>query len=322
MKFGIIEIGSRATRLLIVDTKNDGTFKVEHERAEPIDLAAAVAKGREAVSRAMLKVSQQCSNYVQQARAKNAKPICFGTEALRQIEQNKLFDFRHLDFGIALLPGGREAEYAFWGAVKDPRLRAKSGDSYTVIDLGNASLEIANGTIDGNLPVITNTRSLALGAAEIVRLFRSARDDLNSFAAVITEYIIQLRLPVPTKHSRAILLGSIATKAAWMKVRRHEDEIYDKGILNREIEHGLFFTPNELERDAKALFERAQGNYKDAMKYVDPRSVDPTDLTLAIAGNITFVTLLRALRIETCLVSTEGPRFGVAHMIAFGVLRI
>src|ERR1700733_6747621 len=117
MRLALIEIGSRATRLLIVDVQKDGTVTIVKKARKEIALGLAVGMGREAVTERLTEVTKQCRLFEQEANIRGARIVCFGTEALRKIREEGSFNLKQLK--AAVLDANMEAECSFWAAAKD-----------------------------------------------------------------------------------------------------------------------------------------------------------------------------------------------------------
>ena len=145
MIIGVIEIGSGTTRLQVADIYDDGTFRprrVPKPNKYEVDLKMALDSGQASLLKtSMDELERGLRSLKEKAEAAGARRIgCFGTEAVRQINDKKLFDFNRLssrlELPIHVLPSGGEAKLAFWAIAREPTLRVKSGENLVVVDLG------------------------------------------------------------------------------------------------------------------------------------------------------------------------------------------
>lgn len=310
MRVALIEIGSRATRLLVADFENDGQVRIIKKARTQIALGLAVDSGPQAAAKAIAEVLKQCRVFEQEAQLLKARRVArFGTEALRKIQNEKLLDISSLK--AIVLTADAEAQFAFWGAVKDPNIGAKSGQAYIVVDLGSGSLEVVSGLLKGEVPAVVGKKSINIGANYLVRLFREMDHDATAFTTEIKKLLDDAGLPQPKNLSKVILAGGVATKTAWLKVRDSQSDPYDDKRMN-----GPSLTIKDLDALLIALISMARADPIRAALFVEPRRVDLDELTQVIAGNILFMCLLKKWEMGEFRVTTQGPRFGVAYKLA------
>jgi exopolyphosphatase/pppGpp-phosphohydrolase len=310
MRVAIIEIGSRATRLLIVEFERDGKIQVLKTARKQIALGLAVASGSQAVTEAIAEVAKQCRIFEKEAKSWKVRTIaCFGTEALRRIRAEKLFKLTSLK--AIVLDADAEAAFAFWGAVKDPSIDARTGETFVVIDLGSGSVEIVAGLLNGEVPTVLRKRSISIGANHLVKIFRDLDHNVEAFTTEIEKVLNSADLPRPERLSKVILAGGVATKTAWLKIRDNPKDAYDDKRMN-----GPMITAKELEARVAELHSWERKDPIDAALFVEPRRVDLDELIQVISGNILFLCLLKKWEKTECQVTTHGPRFGVAHKLA------
>jgi exopolyphosphatase/pppGpp-phosphohydrolase len=332
MILGVIEIGSGTTRLQVANIDKNGAMRPIRvpQNTETIDLAMALESGRDALVLQKMEEIEKCIGRLKKAaEAVGAITIgCFGTEAIRKISEKKIFDFdqlsSRLNLRVRVLPSGGEAELGFWAVVKEPmfrvKFRAKAGDAFAVIDLGSASTDIAIGDFTENAPKISNTDNIAKGRRSLIKEFREKGQTLEAFSPAISSFLKAKALPRVAKSSKAVLLGGIATKHAWMKVRRDEHETYDRDPKRVD---GVILTVDEFDRRANQVLEMARLDQDRARTFVDPRSQpgDFDEVDAVIAGGVFIAHLLSQMRKEQCMVSSQTARFGALHLIAHEHMR-
>jgi exopolyphosphatase/pppGpp-phosphohydrolase len=309
MRLALIEIGSRATRLLVVDVEPNGGIRILKKARKQIPLGLAVAAGRQAVAERISEVARQCRDFEQEAKSFGARVACFGTEALRRIRDEKIANLSILR--ATVLDATMEAECAFWAAVKDPNVHAKPGESFAVIDLGSGSVEIVSGALKGEMPAVSDRKSIGLGADDFVRMFRQEEHDIEKFSKQIADIVDSAGVPTPKKQARIILAGGVATKTAWMKIREHENDPY-----NEKRMCGTVLITEELLDRVFEVSSMAREDPVRAARFVEPRRIDFDEMTQIVVGNILFVCLLNRWKKLQCEVTTLGPRFGVAYKLA------
>ena len=326
MIIGVIEIGSGTTRLQVADIYDDGTFRprrVPKPNKYEVDLKMALDSGQASLLKtSMDELERGLRSLKEKAEAAGARRIgCFGTEAVRQINDKKLFDFNRLssrlELPIHVLPSGGEAKLAFWAIAREPTLRVKSGENLVVVDLGNASTDIAVGSLKGFAPDISKSIAIDKGRRTLIREFRSRENDQDAevFYSANRKFFESKEIPVAAKTSRVVLVGGVATKHAWLKVRTDELETYDTDPKRVD---GVTLSVDELVTRAHQVLEMARLDAEKARIFVDPRSPPGNydEVTAVIAGGLFVACLLARLEKKVCTTSSQTARFGFLHMMA------
>jgi exopolyphosphatase/pppGpp-phosphohydrolase len=323
MILGVIEIGSGTTRLQVAEIYRNGTIRPIRvmPNTQEIDLAMALTSGRRSLIDAKMEELEDCiRNLKAVARAAGAEQIgCFGTESVRKISEQKLFDFNNLSSRVGLhiqvLPSGGEALLAFWAVVREPRIHARTGDSFVVIDLGNASADIATGILRDDAPRITSTLGLECGRRTLIRRFREAHQEIEPFIKTIKGSFEGRKIPAVPAKTKLVLVGGIATKHAWIKVRTSENETYDKDPKRVD---GVSLTGVEFGERARQVLGMAQLDPEAARKFVDPRSPanNYDEVDAVIAGGLFVEALLSRVKKQECIVSSQTARFGALYLMA------
>lgn len=262
-RVGVIEIGSRAVRLLVADVSEQTGLQPVVTDWRQTQLAAAIARGDAAsLNEKMAEVNAIVQEFKSKASSQGILRVAiFGTEAMRQISEKRLVDLTVKSPEIEVLDKKTEATCSLLAAVKGCGEFIVNGKQVLAVDQGGGSLELAVGSVRKGRVELSGYRSYKLGAESLLDLLRSVRGNTAKFRAAVVERIDSYTFEGVEKSARAIALGSVVTNSAWMFVRRDEHERYDP----RRV-HGHFFSVRKAEEMVVAL-ERAMITSPDQVRH-------------------------------------------------------
>jgi exopolyphosphatase/pppGpp-phosphohydrolase len=308
-RVGVIEIGSRAVRLLVADV-GDGVEPVASAYRDT-HLARALGDAEATTSRALDAVCDSVQAFTRQAEAAGvAAPHVFGTAAVRTLAASRA-DAGHLfPFQVHVLDERTEALASLTAVAMGLPDLSRAGGSLVSIDQGAGSLEIAVGRRHDGLVELTDYRGLPLGTQASVSLQREYGGNLHAVRAAIEDALEKSGLPQTADEAPVVALGSAATRMAWMTVRRDGGEAYSQ----RRI-HGQ----QVLRTGIDAVIRRATENPASARDLID---ADPAsdDYETVIGGLVTLSAVLSALGRRACVISGWSTRYGVAWLLAHDLL--
>ena len=308
-RVGVIEIGSRAVRLLVADV-GDGVEPVASAYRDT-HLARALGEAEGHTARALDSICESVRGFIRQAHAAGvAAPHVFGTAAVRTLAATHPQAGRLFPFSVQVLDERTEALASLTAVAMGLPQLSRHGASMVSIDQGAGSLEIAGGRMCEGRVELTDYRSLPLGTRASVSLQRAYAGNLQSVRGAIDAALEASGLPRVAEDAPMVALGSAATRMAWLTVRRDGVESYSQ----RRI-HGQ----QVLRTGIDAVIRRAAEDSASARDLID---VDPAneDYETVIGGLVTLSAVLSALGRRSCIVSGWSTRYGVAWLLAHDLL--
>jgi exopolyphosphatase/pppGpp-phosphohydrolase len=308
-RVGVIEIGSRAVRLLVADV-GDGVEPVASAYRDT-HLARALGEAEGNTARVLDTICDSVRGFIRQAQAAGAAaPHVFGTAAVRTLAATHPQAGRLFPFPVHVLDERTEALASLTAVVMGLPHLSRDGGSIVSIDQGAGSLEIAVGRMYDGRVELTDYRGLALGTRASVSLQREYGGDLQSVRGAIDAALEASGLPQVADAAPIVALGSAATRMAWLTVRRDGVEAYSQ----RRI-HGQ----QVLRTGIDAVIRRAVEDPSSTRDLID---VDPAndDYETVIGGLVTLSAVLSALGRRACIVGGWSTRYGVAWLLAHDLL--
>jgi exopolyphosphatase/pppGpp-phosphohydrolase len=306
---GVIEIGGRAVRLLIADVSQDSGLRIISSDWRETYLSKALLNNDDVMLRAkMEEINTIVNNFVEKCHFYKTSQIgIFGTEAVREISKRGHKFIPIISQPIIVLNKKTEAFCSLLAAVKGLPNNIAITNNVIVIDQGAGSLEIATGLVENTKTKLVGYKSYPLGSAALVRLMRENKYEFLKVKQKLRNRIDKYKLPQLNNISKIIILGSAATKYAWINARKYAGEKYNPRIVN-----GKSFLISEVDK----FIEFANGNNPKVRQLIDPNNPASEEFEIVLSGLILIEILLRKLRKEQFVVSSSGTRYGFAWMLA------
>jgi exopolyphosphatase/pppGpp-phosphohydrolase len=306
-RVGVVEIGSRAIRSMVIDLSGDRLNVVDAKNIPHTLSTDSISEdGGNALNLLVSALRDHIASF-------DCVEICiYGTELCRRIGA---INASWLPSYLIVLSPAEEAR-ASWAAglmcVTDLRPAR-----YTIIDQGAESIEFADGYWDRAGVKEFTALSLPLGHNRLTSLFRDNSSNPQVYGRKIQEQLNEWKSDISlfsNKGGALIVLGSVATKLGWLNVRRPGDDNYNARLVN-----GSSLRLNDLMRRFSELLTMYAKDKEQARCFVDARTQSRDDAEIVIAGSLLFALLFKRLDVTSARVSGYGTRHGVAKLISLGI---
>nr|WP_256369038.1 hypothetical protein [Ruegeria sp. HKCCD7559] len=241
----------------------------------------------------------------------------FGTALCRRIDE---VHPGKLSKGIRVLSKAEEALAALAAGSICEGGRIRNGE-VIVVDEGTGSTEIAQGLWTAGGMKNVKSVSFDIGSARLSEMFKAAPSEylgsIQKHLQYIDERIRESGMNI-SQSGRLYLLGGVATKIAWLQVRRSPSEYYKPSLVN-----GFSYPCSRLIDEYKDLYGRYESNPVAAAEYVDDRP-EREDEVLRVLSGLPFLALvlLRVYGGQLIRTSAFSIRHGVTFLVCAGALRL
>ena len=307
LRIGLIEVGSRAIRLLVADFDRFANFipvkidTIQHG----IDPSEIEAGDVSSINEIILRLEDAISKF------SCDRVVIYGTEICRRIS---VLWADALDGRIKVLTP-REEAMAAWAAGILCEDNKRAPIECTVIDEGNASTEIATGYWNGNLIHDFKYTSLSVGSADLMDMYRA---DSKAYLQRLIAHLGNYRATVAESLGRSTgggvvyLAGGVATKIGWFKVRKSLDDFYQPHRVN-----GARLSVSILTNVFAELSKVFKLDPDKARRLVDARA-GSEDEFIRIISSAPFLAIVRNFVDNRDELKITG--YGVRHGMAFLIM--
>lgn len=303
MNVAVIEVGSRSVRLLVAKIGADQLVPIATD-VDDLDLMRMIGQGNDlaavdALQRILLKFEAK-------ALASGAtKLTIFGTEAARQIRQR--FGSSVLPKVIVLSPE-EEAQCSLASATLHMN-KIPVGAPVCTIDHGNGSLEIAYGF--AHRPTeMSSFLSLPLGSERLLTELLKCGSEVAKFRNWVNEEVDAAGL-LKTPVNSVIIQGSVATKCAWLTLRRDKSDRYSAKRV-----HGETMNVTGLGNLTSWVEKRPPSSWSSISKVINPHEKPGDQIERLLTGCILLERLMSRIGQDRFVVGAYGTRYGLAWRLA------
>jgi exopolyphosphatase/pppGpp-phosphohydrolase len=304
-RIGVVEVGSRSVRFMAADFSLDGSFKAikTDSHLHGVDITAIDEQK-------VLELLHTLRHYVQVIDQFHCdRVLIYGTALCRELQrQNEV----ELPSYLRLLTPEEEA-LASWAAGFMCTQSKRGECRYTVIDQGGGSTEIITATWnDGRIEDIL-FNSIPIGTLGLARLLeQDGQTYSSSVVNILTPYESIIRAHKSSGGAELYLLGSVATKIAWLSRRRDVAEVYKPYLVNN-----LSLTTTDILKTRNRIVDLFEEDKDKARSFVDPRASGEDDFRQVVQGS--GLLMLISLRLEHFKLRVSG--YGTRHGMAFLAMR-
>ncbi len=303
----VIEVGGRAVRLLVADVVSESRLRNVFTASTEVDLVGAVDLGGAAAETAIRDVIEVIRRY--RIRAEEFRPTriaAFGTEAIRRLGPVPVEGFRTVLPSFRALSKKEEAELSFLAGVLGAVDPANRFSTFLVIDQGSGSMEVVVGSLNAEGAKISAYKSYALGTRELVKMLQAA----GTFDQLRKSLVVRFSRLKPFTHKVGgppVVLGSAATRLAWMSVRPDPLASYDpRQVQGRRMRLSYI----------DSLIQVAERYPDTARLALQPQNPNGAEFETVLAGLVALEAFLKRECKEEFIVCGDGTRYGLAWRLA------
>lgn len=303
MRVAALDLGTNTFILLIADVEGGRVTRILHDEVRVIRLGQGVHQSRrfhpEALERARACfadyaaiIKKYAVDRIQACATSAARDVSNGTELIKLAAQYEI--------PVEIISGEKEAEYTFWGTVREPVL-----EPVLIVDVGGGSTEFIHGGAGG----IEGRVSVDIGAVRLTELLVTENPIPNYEMAKLTSYI----QPKLTEAMRA--LGPVAvTRLTAVAGTPTTLAMIEQGLKEFSAERvdGFVLTMERLRFWVQRLAE---------MKVEDRQRIpgmEPKRADVIVAGALILLLSAQTFGARELVVSVRGLRYGLARQLGGG----
>ena len=293
--------------MLVAEISPNGHLTTITANWRETGLAVAQSIGGDTLDQKVEEVIEVANMFLKESQNHQANRICiFATEAVRRMSEKHIGILRERIPGLEVIDRKTEAVCSLLGAIT-PFESPKPTDESFIIDQGAGSMELAVGHISKSEVELASYKSYKLGTQELVEDLNESQGNFQKFSVKLQSKVKSLKLLEVNPKLCPIILGSAATKMAWIKVRRNLADRYESGKVHGEIINIQLI--DKLEKMAIADPEMVR-------RVIDPSNPKSREFETVMTGLIAISIFLKQLGKSEFKVSAYGPRYGVVWMTA------
>lgn len=298
-----IDIGTNSFHLVIVEIKEDGSFKLLDKHREVIRLGAHQGKDLSIISDGEIeKAIDILRNYKMLADHYNAVIRAVATSAVREAENRDKFVKEVKDktgIDVEIIDGRTEAKLIFYGIMNAIDVNNKN---VFCIDIGGGSTEFIYGE-NGN-PLISE--SVKIGAVRLSKKFFPeyilSKTSVDACRSYVEAQIIYIKNLVEGKRRDLVIGASGTIVATAILVYELFNKPRPKSI------NKLSFTYEELDTVYKEIIKRKKPSDRLAMPGMEMKRAD-----ILPAGVIILKTIFDVFEIKKIVLSEYALREGIIY---------
>ncbi len=299
----LIEIGSRAIRLLICEVTNSPSYKILRRDYELNNLF--FLNNEKDNSSFLLKTSSIIDKYLNISNKFNSDyTIVFGTESVRLLSSENKVKLQNSIPDLKVLTPKLEALCSFWAGINAVPLNITNNSNSLVIDQGSGSMEYAFGFLNSSLKDF-ESGSYKTGTFFLLQILKKYNYDFIQFGDKISTHLKSKKITLMKEIQNVILLGSAATKLAFIKNRGNNDEKYSPDKVNG----------TELNLDDFNKYISVAKHDPDLIRSLVNKNENDEEFNIVTCGLIVLQNILSEIKAKNIFVSGFGTRHGLLHLI-------
>jgi exopolyphosphatase/pppGpp-phosphohydrolase len=301
-RVAVIEVGSRAVRLLIADASSSGVRAISNT-SEPHKLLA-ISGGTDPAA-ILTHLGDTIRDYGQRGQRAGADVIAaFGSEVLRALDpaiKSRLEEIAGMP--VVALDAYTEARAAFAAGVIGLEQEVEATDGqFNVIDQGGSNVEVAWGQRAPGVLEMSGHQGFSLGTTALKTMVQSRgiAVTLREVRQAVEHSAIRPRPGIPT-----IVMSSAITKVAWVDVRPGDTAKFNP----REI-HGVRVS---LRRIAE-LVKLSSADLPAFQALIEPNHPKGGEPEIVAAGLAGLAPIIKQIGVSEVIASGWGTRYGYAWL--------
>lgn len=314
---GLIEIGSRATRLLIADVLPPMRVCPFKTRVQLHSIMNLLGGSEAPLRNELAMVGETVRAFLDALRTEAVeRTLVFGTEAIRRLAGSEALQSSELNDLLDLILDARTEATAslIAGFMSVCDRKAEAGD-IVVIDQGAGSIEIALGAVAPSV-IVKRFASLPLGGEPLLESFRESSrslDSLRSKVVPVVDGLTDFSLPF----GQVIVMGTVATKCAWLTKRQYRLEKYDAKkvdgtTISSELLSGIYAQTNLFSKH-----RNPEAAWQEFQEFVNPGEPSGDAGERVATGIVPLIEILKRIGKREFAVSALGTRHGMAVILSF-----
>lgn len=309
-RVAVIEIGSRAVRMLVADVGDDiylYPILTDYKQTQLLDSLRSTNHDLESIIFATKCLANEMS---ERAKSVGAREILIiGTAACRELVKEHLGIVEKIFPELLVFSGKSEAICSGIASI-DWDKKTSASQRIITIDHGAGSMEILVALRKGRDFRVEDHRSYKLGSSELKLMLKKCDGDIDQYSKLISKRISSYKFVVQGHANEVVGLGSVLTKTAWLFIR---DSLQDSYSPKRVHGHSLdLLTIRKVVRDISLM---ASNDIQKLREFIEPRRPNSDEFEIVISGLVAIGFLLEKLNANKISVTTYGVRHGLALLL-------
>jgi exopolyphosphatase/pppGpp-phosphohydrolase len=309
MRIGIVEVGSRSIRLMVANFQSDGSFKADKtgSHIHGVDLKRLDEK---AMANLWLEV-ERLHNELK--RYECDRVMVYGTALCRQLAKEAR---QKLPIYLYVLSPEEEAIASWAAGFMCVRTEESNSKQYTIVDQGAGSTELVSANWTGKTVEKATFDSVNIGNQKIMEIFlESSADYGRKLHDMVEELGTKLSRHKASGRSEIYLLGSVATKLAWLRVRKGINDFYKPHLVN-----DVRLNVRDTIKLYTDMLKAYRANPANARALIDARPGVEDEFARVMSGTVFLMMVSIKLGYHDVRVSGYGVRHGMGFLIRRGLI--